>query len=77
MLPRKSLPILLALAWALSWGCSRTDVQLGEEVPDAQQGFTPPVLDASVEAGPDARPELLACIGTECPYPFATFGSCI
>ncbi|MBN9164187.1 MAG: hypothetical protein J0I07_24700 [Myxococcales bacterium] len=76
MLPRKSLPILLAVAWALSWGCSQTDVQLGEEAPDAQQGFTPPVLDASVEAGPDARPEqLLACIGTECPYPFATCAS--
>ncbi|MDF2697034.1 MAG: Tryptophan synthase alpha chain, partial [Labilithrix sp.] len=77
MLLRKSiLPIFLVFAWALSWGCAQDSVRLGEETPDA--GSSPPSFtpknDASAEGGPDSGlPEqLLECIGTECPAPFAT-----
>ena len=73
----RPVPILLAFAWALSWGCAQTDVRLGEEAADAQApstGFTPrPESDAA--AGEAAAPDLpmqTLCIGTECPAPFAT-----
>jgi hypothetical protein len=71
---RKSLPVLLVLAWGLSWGCSQASVRLGEEGPD---GSAPvpfmPDKDASADGeGGGPSQELLACVGTECPAPFAT-----
>lgn len=73
----RPIPILLAaVGWASSWGCAETNIRLGEEAPDGGNGnigFTPPPDDSS-DAGPDVPvpQEILACIGTECPAPWAT-----
>ncbi|HVH45533.1 MAG TPA: hypothetical protein VM925_24435 [Labilithrix sp.] len=78
MLFRNWIPITLVFAWALTWGCAQTNVRLGEEMPDAAPApdFTSPETDASTDAGTDApRPQLLACVGTECPEPYATCAS--
>lgn len=83
MLPSKYRPLTLVpigvLVWASAWGCAQTDVRLGEEGSDAQApapGFTPPPENdagGDVDTGPPL--ELLLCIGTECPAPFATCAS--
>lgn len=78
MLLRKwrALPICLFVAVPATvavWGCAQTDARLGDESPDAAPSsstFTPP---PTTDAGTDApQAQLLSCIGTECPAPFAT-----
>ncbi|MDB5213374.1 MAG: Tryptophan synthase alpha chain [Myxococcaceae bacterium] len=57
-------------------GCAQTDARLGDEAPDAaptSSSFTPPPsADAAIDA---PSTQLLQCIGTVCPAPFATCSS--
>jgi hypothetical protein len=79
LLPSKYRPLTLfsvaVLGWTCVWGCAQTNVRLGEETDDAGSpapGFTPPSGADAGDAGIVVPPELLLCIGTECPAPFAT-----
>lgn len=70
----RPVPLLIAaLGWASSWGCAQTSVRLGEEAPEAgtAPSFTP-AEDAGSDALAPPPEQILSCIGTECPVPFAT-----
>lgn len=61
------LPLPLVFVWALVNGCAVKEVRLGD-VDDAGAVFAP-----TPEAGPDApESEVLMCVGTLCPAPYAT-----
>jgi hypothetical protein len=74
---RHFIAMLLTCAWAMSWGCAVDDVRLGNAPDDAGVApanvFVPPPGADGGDAGDAARAvAVLACIGTECPAPYAT-----
>lgn len=68
----RALPVLLLILWASSWGCAQRDVRLGDSAEDAGPGprFTPE--DGSADGAVDPPANVMMCMGTECPHPFAT-----
>lgn len=68
------LGVGLGLAFVLSWGCAQKDVRVGEDNDAATSSgtFTPPNAEAGADGAEAAAPQLLMCVGTECPSPFAT-----
>lgn len=68
------LPAIIVGIWATTYGCANDDVRLGNTPVDDAGPGTPSLVPPAMDGGDSsvAPQHVLACVGTECPAPYAT-----